>query len=131
LISQELGGRGEWTNMMPATNAANGMLAKNVEEVLKTETAKQKNPYYYHYKMTATYKNKTVPLPPKTSPVARSKAAARRLVSLSWTVKDAIFDTDTSKFKLSGKEAKSADGTVLPKDIREGSVDANRGFDPS
>lgn len=131
LISQELGGRGEWTNMMPATNAANGLLAKNVEEVLKTETAKKNNTYYYHYKMTAKYKNKTVPLPPTTSPVARSKAAARRLVSLSWTVRDATFDSVDNKFKISGKEAKSSDGSVLPKDIREGSVEANRGFDPT
>jgi hypothetical protein len=131
LISQELGGRGEWTNMMPATNAANGLLAKNVEEVLKAETAKKNNTFYYHYKMTAKYKNRTVPLPPETSPVARSKAAARRLVSLSWTVRDAIFDPLDSKFKLSSKEAKSSDGTVLPKEIRQGSVDANRGFDPT
>jgi hypothetical protein len=130
LINQELGGRGDWTNMMPITNAANGQMAKNVEEVLKTETANKSNKYYYHYKMQAKYKNKTVPLPPVTAKVGRSKAAARRLVSLSWTVRDAVFDAGDNKFKLSGKEAKHADGTVLPKDIREGSVDANRGFVP-
>jgi hypothetical protein len=131
LINQELGGRGDWTNMMPITNAANGLMAKNVEEVLKTETANTKNTYFYHYKVQAKYKNRTVPLPPKTSAVARSKAAARRLVGLSWTVRDAIFDADDNKFKITGKEAKHADGSVLPKDIREGSVEANRGFDPS
>jgi hypothetical protein len=131
LINQELGGRGDWNNMMPITNAANGMMAKNVEEVLKTETANKSNKYYYHYKVQAKYKNRTVPLPPVTSQVGRSKAAARRLVSLNWTVRDAIFDDVDNKFKLSGKEAKHADGSVLPKEIREGSVEANRGFDPS
>jgi hypothetical protein len=130
LINQELGGRGDWTNMMPITNAANGMMAKNVEEVLKTETANKNNTYFYHYKVQAHYKNRTVKLPPETAKVGRSKAAAKRLVSLTWTVKDAIFDADDNKFKITGKEAKHADGSVLPKDIRDGSVEANRGFDP-
>lgn len=125
LISEKLGGRGEWTNMMPITNAANQQMERKVEGPLKDEVGKQKNRNYYHYSVTANYRdNVRVPNEASATTAAlrreRADKAEKRLVSLSWTVTEAIWED--GGWKDTRKAPKDADGKPMPKDVRNGKV---------
>ena len=126
LISEKLGGRGDWTNMMPITNAANGEMERTVEAALKEATADRKNPHYYHYKVEATYANPRVPslknAVTQEDLDRRSDQAEKRLVRLSWRVKDAVFDSDENKFKITREQPVDQKGNPMPEKVVTGSI---------
>lgn len=129
LISEKLGGRGDWTNMMPLSNQANGDMERDVESKLKEQTSIRTNRQYYYYEVKAHY-NESVKLPPQKNNnedrMKRSKLAQSRLVLLSWTVKDAVPGKTAGKFEVTNKPPLESDGkTPLSSKVRKGSVKPN------
>jgi hypothetical protein len=117
LIHNEFGGHAKWENLMPITNGANQRMYGKVEKKLEEMTADPKNYHSYHYEVHAIYDKR--PLPPgKTK--ARAKEAERRLVKMSWTVKDAFYDTDANQWRTTRDKAVDASGAPLTKPVTEG-----------
>jgi hypothetical protein len=126
LVSEKLGGRGDWTNMMPITNAANGEMERTVEAALKDATDDRKNRHYYHYKVEATYGSPRVPslknAVTQEDLNRRSDQAEKRLVRLSWRVKDAVFDSEENKFKITREKPVDQNGSPMPEKVMNGSI---------
>ena len=115
LVHNEFGGHAKWENLMPITNGANQRMYHKVEKQLKDLTGDKKNYHSYHYEVHANY-NKH-PVPKTGTPKERAKAAEQRLVSLSWTVKDAYFDTDDNQWHTTRKPPLDAGENPLPASV--------------
>jgi hypothetical protein len=126
LISEKLGGRGEWTNLMPITDAANGEMERTVEGPLKTALADSDNKNYYHYEVTATYGNLQVPSKASaTTPelkLDRAYKAEERLKRLTWTVTAA--ENDKGEWKSTNLVPRDEKGKPMSKDVRNGYIEA-------
>ncbi len=133
LISEKLGGRGEWTNLMPITNAANGEMERTVEGPLKDAIASPKNKgkNYYHYQVTASYGNPKVPseanATTKALRDARSDQAEKRLKRLTWKVTAA--ENDNGQWKDTGlvpRDAKGGTSAPMEEKVRSGFIEATQ-----
>jgi Domain of unknown function (DUF4157) len=126
LISEKLGGRGEWTNLMPITNKANGEMERTVEGPLKDALANPKNGNFYYYSVKANYAKPRVPSEQNATTTKlqhdRADQAVKRLVSLSWTVTEAV--NDSGDWKATRRAPKGPDGKEMPKDVQRGKVNA-------
>jgi hypothetical protein len=125
LISEKLGGRGEWTNLMPITNTANGEMERKVEGPLKEAVAKKNNSNYYHYSVKARYANPEVPsMQSATTEKLKEKRADKaeqRLVSLSWTVTAA--ENDSGEWKATKGAPLDADNKPMAAAVRSDKID--------
>ena len=111
LLNDRLGGLGEWDNMMPLTNKANGDYFRAMEKDLieAVSTGKQ----LAWIEVDATYNNKTIPANGKTR--EKEEAAESRLGELRWKYGPAIFEGDSwkkSKVKSDPKQVKENSGFV-------------------
>jgi hypothetical protein len=134
LVSEELGGHGKWTNMMPITNGANQRMEVAVESFLKEQTDPgKKNPNYYFYEVKATYGTPRVPSLANCKTQAdldnRSDEAEKRLQRMSWTVKAAEID-DSGNWIVDNRAPKDADGKTVPAGVRSGSFNPRLRKDP-
>jgi len=128
LLSNRLGGQGEWVNMMPITNAVNGRMNAKVEAPLKKATANTDRAY--HYIVTASYEDVDLPEPDtKLSPAKnkklRAEAAEKRLKRISWTVQMAKGD-DKSGQLVDDPDAKGVidgDGNAMPSEVVSSGLD--------
>lgn len=129
LLSNRLGGQGEWVNMMPITNAVNGRMNAKVEAPLKKATANTDRAY--HYIVTASYEDVALPerdpeLSDYKNKKRRADAAETRLKRISWTVQMAKGDDKTGQL-VDDPDAKSvidAEGNAMPSEV------VSYGFDP-
>jgi hypothetical protein len=105
-------------------------MERKVESKLKDATAVKANRHYYHYKVDATYANPRVPsLKNATTQEEldrRSDQAEKRLVRISWRVKDAVFDPDEHKFKVTGEKPKNEQDGDFDPDVLKGSINARQ-----
>lgn len=115
LVHNEFGGHAKWENLMPITNGANQRMYHKVEKQLKDLTTDPKNYHSYHYEVHANYN--IHPLPKAGTPKERADSAEKRLVSLSWTVKDAYFDTDDNQWHTTRKPPLDASDNTLPSSV--------------
>ena len=129
LLSNRLGGQGEWVNMMPITNTVNGRMNAKVEAPLKKATVNTDRAY--HYIVRASYEDVTLPdsdpgLSDYKNKKRRADAAETRLKRISWTVQMAKGDDKTGQL-VDDPDAKSVidgEGNAMPSEV------VSFGFDP-
>jgi len=123
LLSNRLGGKGEWINMMPITNTVNQRMNAQVENYLKKATGSTTR--YYHYNVKAQYDDTALPALDSTAALAarlqRGKDAEKRLVSLSWTTKPAQYDKTANAWKDDPGPLVDETGKAMPDSVAQGS----------
>jgi hypothetical protein len=131
LINNRLGGHAKWANLMPITNTVNGDMERAMERALKKATADKKNVNCYHLQVTPEYASPAVPAIDETLTGAekdaqlnkRSDIAEGRLVSLRWTVNEAIVDpADKTKLKGTKNRPRDENNKEMPDSVVAGSI---------
>lgn len=131
LLSQKLGGVGEWKNLMPITNTVNGRMNAWVETPLKNAAPKLGGNRAYWYKVDAGYDlavdiNKIDPTSNKPPERQKAELAEKRLVSLSWKTRMATW-TKEQGWQPNEDQLVDEKGTPIaeakPKKLREDSFD--------
>jgi hypothetical protein len=129
LIHNEFGGHAKWPNLMPITNGANQRMYHKVEKQLKKAIKDKNNIHAYHYAVKAHYEPNALPpvKPDDTEDVQhdRARLADARLVSLSWTVKDAQFDEGLKSWKETDETPRDQDNNAFPATVTADSQPAN------
>jgi len=106
LLSQRLGGKGEWENMMPLTNAANQTHFSNAEKaIIETVATGEK---LVRYKVDAEYDDSI------KRPSSPQKAEAR-LLNLHWEFAPAVYKNSRWALAEDPKPAQMGKGDVDPK----------------
>jgi hypothetical protein len=102
LLNDRLGGLGEWENLMPLTNKANGDYYRDMEkDVIEAVSTGKKLVWV---EVEATYK--FVNIPPDGTRKEKEEKAESRLGKLIWKYGPAIFDKGTWK-KATGAQDKN------------------------
>jgi hypothetical protein len=123
LLSNRLGGEGKWFNLMPLTNTSNGEMSRQVETPLIDAIADGTR--FFHYVVTADYKDVALPAPTPTELADenakrnRATKAEERLVKLSWKVTPAKDKDGTLVEDTAGK-------LDVPKLVPSGSIDPKK-----
>ena len=112
LLSNRLGGKGEWPNMVPITNTANQRMAAWVEGSLiraisALAAGKYKKEKGFRYEVTAKIDDSPI------SPSITEAETEARLGEVSWQVKPAKFDRKTKKWAEDPDPPKDADFPVV------------------
>lgn len=132
LISEKLGGPGQWSNMTPITNGSNQRMEKKVEGWLKEHTepgVKGKERHFYRYQVAADYRNVRVPTTTgeieSAAMMAKADKAERRLHKVSWTVREAEVNDEGKWVLARGSSVKDENGSEAPPEVK------NYSFDPT
>lgn len=129
LLSNRLGGQGEWFNLMPLTNKSNGEMSRQVETPLIEAIADGTR--FFHYVVTADYKDVTLPAPTqlelkdKAAKQNRAQKAEERLVELRWTVTPAKLKGNKLMVDEGGTLT-DANDKPLPSTVASGSIDPKK-----